>query len=63
MCSCLDQRVFSQRSNFCYARSCRCSLPLVSLLHVVIAFCSWTLDMSLVIADRLSLLWRGPSED
>ena len=28
-----------------------------SVLHVVIAFCSWTLDLSLVIAGRLSLVY------
>jgi hypothetical protein len=38
-------------------------LTLVSLLHVVIAFCSWTLDLSLVIVGRLGLLWRDPSGD
>ena len=55
--------MFRQRSNFCYARSGRCSLTLVSLLHVVIVFCVWTLDLSLVNAGRLGLLWRDPSGD
>ena len=41
-------------SNFCYARSCRCSLPLVSLLRVVIAFCSWMLDMKATVSPRRS---------
>ena len=63
MCSCLDYCVFRQRSNFCSARSGRRSLTLVSLLHVVIAFCSLTLDLRLVNAGCLGLLWRDLSGD
>ena len=51
--------MFGHRSNFRYARWCRCSSTWDSLLHVVTAFCGWTLDLSLVIAGCLGLSSHG----